>query len=80
MKALDGKKDSAESPYSTVCLSNEMSNLYGILVMQNKLRVSYCNYCLLGEARKPASYWGMIPHLCEFELKTFCLEKLEVRF
>ena len=34
-------------------VSNEVSDLDGILVMQNKLRVSYCNYSFVGEQGHP---------------------------
>ena len=49
-------ENSAESSvFHRVIMSNEMSNLDGILVMQNKLRVSYCNGFI--GARTPVSYW-----------------------
>ena len=34
-------------------VSNEMSDLDGILVMQDKLRVSHCNYGFVGEQGHP---------------------------
>ena len=40
---------------STVA-ARKMSNLYGILVMQNKLRVSYCNYSLMGKQGDPRAW------------------------
>ena len=47
-------EDSAESSvFHCVIVSNEVSDLDGILVMQNKLRVSYCNYSFVGEQRHP---------------------------
>ena len=47
-------QDSSESSVlNCMIVRHEMSDLYGILVMQNKLRVSYCNYGLIGEQGDP---------------------------
>ena len=47
-------QDSSESSVlNCMIVRHEMSTLCGILVMQNKLRVSYCNYGLIGEQGDP---------------------------
>ena len=49
-------QDSSESfLFNGMIVRHEMPNLYRILVMQNKLRVSYCNYSLIGKQGNPGA-------------------------
>ena len=59
-------QDSSESfLFNGMIVRHEMPNLYRILVMQNKLRVSYCNYSLIGKQGTRELLGSIMPHLCE---------------